>query len=102
MKRCEAKSAVRWASIVQVLNGKEDAFDLASQHTQADGNQRSLRGYLCPVSQASPANGRPHPPMVTPGTGVIPFLCGQPSACIPHKDSRAQAALERWCASDDG
>ena len=72
--------AVQWAgaSSMQVLNGKEDAFDLASQHTQADGNQRSLRGFLCPVSQASPANGRPHPPMAStqwPATGVIPFLC---------------------------
>ena len=90
------------ASMVQVLNGKEDAFDLASQHTQADGNQRSLRGFLCPVSQASPANGRPHPPMATPATGVTPLLCGEPSACIPHTESRAQAALERCCAFDNG
>ena len=90
------------ASFMQVLNGKEDAFDLASQHTQADGNQRSLRGFLCPVSQASPANGRPHPPMATPATGVVPFLGGEPSACIPHAESTAQAALERSRAFASG
>ena len=64
--------------MAQVLNGKEDAFDLASQHTQADGNQRSLRGYLCPVP-ASLANGPPPPCMATPAAGVIPLLYGLPS-----------------------
>ena len=34
---------------MQVLDGKEDALHLASQHTQVDENQRSLRGFLCPV-----------------------------------------------------
>ena len=92
------QSAVQRASLAQVLNGKEDAFDLASQHTQADGNQRSLRGFLCPVS-ASPANGPPHPCMASPATGGIPFLHGMPSAHGPCEESRAQAALVRCCAS---
>ena len=83
-----------------MLNGKEDAFDLASQHTQADGNQRSLRGFLCPV-QASPATGRPHPCMATPVTGVTCFLYDKSFAHLSYKESTAQAALE-WCCAFDG
>jgi hypothetical protein len=42
---------------MQVLDGKEDALHLASQHTQADENQRSLRGFLCSAQPMLPVPG---------------------------------------------
>lgn len=46
---------------LQVLNGKEDALHLASQHTQAEENQRSMRGFLCPVQPPQSGDFQPLP-----------------------------------------
>ena len=53
----------------QVLNGKEDALHLASQHMQADEGQRSMRGFLCPTqpSQAAPSSDSPQTPVAAAG-----------------------------------
>ena len=53
--------------VVQVLNGKEDALHLASQHTQIEENQRSMRGFLCPVQPSQNSDFQP-----MPGAGAIP------------------------------
>ena len=44
---------------LQVLNGKEDALHLASQHTQAEENQRSMRGFLCPLQPSQQSDFQP-------------------------------------------
>ena len=46
---------------MQVLNGKEDALHLASQHTQIEENQRSMRGFLCPVQPSQNSDFQPMP-----------------------------------------
>ena len=50
-------SSLYTANLMQVLDGKEDALHLASQHTQVDENQRSLRGFLCPAQPMQPTPG---------------------------------------------
>jgi len=69
-----------------VLDGKEDALQLASTHNQVTGDQRSLRGFL----SAAPPAAFPLPRQPLPGGGGgVPFA---PAA--PH-DADFQTPPER-------
>ena len=62
---CLARAEKLWP--LQVLNGKEDALHLASQHTQVEENQRSMRGFQCPMPPSQNSDFQP-----MPAAGAIP------------------------------
>lgn len=89
---------------MQVLDGKEDALQLASTHTQATGDQRSLRAFLQPVQAGRPGivpGDRDDDFQTPPVLGPPPAMSHQSSHPRQHQQLRPDQAIGGGCRQGD-